>query len=180
MVIISTKIAAQRFNISVRENASRETKYSCPGERPAWDSKLLSQGASLSLPSLIFQAGQHFSKRINPSVIMGSSTKREKASGLAWALISMINPYIEDDLLYSRPYLDRLEYRRNGERIRRVNDRVPVIRQKHPRGYGEAVLAPQAGQRNSQTLIIPGFQFGSGGQQLYGDEDVAVIEKWTA
>jgi len=100
LIGISTNITAQRFRISVRENASDKLGYACPGKAPTWVANLLSKGASLSLPSLIFEAGKHFSNRINTNVITGSSTKREKAAALAWAIISMVNPYIEGTQLW--------------------------------------------------------------------------------
>lgn len=93
-------IPVQRFNISVRENGSTTPAYLCTGSRPTWVLDLLSNGASVSLSTLTFQAGRHFSDRVNAKVVLGSSTKRLKAAALAWALISMVNPYIENGLLW--------------------------------------------------------------------------------
>jgi len=54
----------------------------------------------MSLASLIFQSGRHFSDRLNASVIQGSSSKRQRAAALAWAITSMINPKVENGCLW--------------------------------------------------------------------------------
>ncbi|HZV89177.1 MAG TPA: hypothetical protein VFF95_16625 [Candidatus Binatus sp.] len=98
--ISMSSIPTQQFLISARENASSQQNYRCAGSQPKWVANLLSGGAGMSLATLIFQAGRHFSDRLNTSVMAGSSSKRQKAAALAWAITSMINPYVENGRLW--------------------------------------------------------------------------------
>jgi hypothetical protein len=50
-----------------------------------------------------------------------------------------------------RAHLYRIKHCRNGEGIQGVNNSMPVIRQKHPGGDGEAVLPPHASEEEPQT-----------------------------
>lgn len=95
-----SSVPAQPFLVSARENASDKTDYACTGKRPTWINNMLAKGHEVDLPTLIFQAGRHFADRVNSSVLTGSSTKREKAAALAWALISMIDPFIKNNRLW--------------------------------------------------------------------------------
>ena len=99
-IAIAANAPLLRFKVSARENASGKATYPCTGATPDWVSKLLTKGAKLSLPSLVFQAGRHFSDRLNADVFAGTSTKREKAAALAWVIIAMVNPFVENELLW--------------------------------------------------------------------------------
>jgi hypothetical protein len=54
----------------------------------------------MTLGSLLFQSGLHFARKLNPIVVTGSATERQKAMGLAWAIFSMVSPYIQNDQLW--------------------------------------------------------------------------------
>ena len=99
-IAIAANAPPLRFKVSARENASDKASYPCTETPPNWVSALLAKPAKMSLPSLVFQAGRHFSDRLNANVFTGTSTRREKAAALAWVIIAMVNPYVENELLW--------------------------------------------------------------------------------
>jgi hypothetical protein len=54
----------------------------------------------MSLTSLSVQAGRHFSDRVNVDVFSSATTRRQVASTIAWTLISMVRPSVEQDRLF--------------------------------------------------------------------------------
>lgn len=84
----------------MQEYQSRLAARRCPGLSPEWVVDAVDDGLEMTLGSLLFQAGLHFARKLNPTVVTGSATERQKALGLAWAIFSMVSPYIEDDQLW--------------------------------------------------------------------------------
>ncbi len=79
------------FKLEVKECSRRVTLGRCPST-PKWVTDLVKTGQSMSLSSLIIQAGRHFSDKLNMEVSDGSATRRQLASALAWTIISMVRP----------------------------------------------------------------------------------------
>jgi hypothetical protein len=48
----------------------------------------------------VLQAGRHFSDKVNLGITGPGSTERRLATGIAWAILSMIRPYVKQDRLY--------------------------------------------------------------------------------
>jgi hypothetical protein len=65
----------------------------------------------MKLGSLLFQSRLHFARRLNPTVVTGSATERQKAMALAWAICSMVSPYIKDDQFWVKN-VDDLDVKR--------------------------------------------------------------------
>jgi hypothetical protein len=88
------------FTVSVQEYQSKFATRRCPGLSPEWVIDAVDDGLEMTLGSLLFQSGLHFARKLNPTVVTGSATERQKAMGLAWAIFSMVSPYIHDDQLW--------------------------------------------------------------------------------
>ena len=63
-------------------------------------SALLAEPGKTSLPSLVFQVVGDLPHRLNAECFYWTSTRREKAAALAWVIIAMVNPYVENELLW--------------------------------------------------------------------------------
>jgi hypothetical protein len=100
VAISLSSIPTEMFTIRVEEYASRITSRRCPGVTPEWVMDAVDDGVEMHLGSLLFQAGLHFSRRLNATVVAGSATSRQKAMALAWALFSMVSPYVKSDQLW--------------------------------------------------------------------------------
>ncbi|GMV20043.1 MAG: hypothetical protein AMXMBFR56_82670 [Polyangiaceae bacterium] len=65
---------------------------------------LVNNGATLRLEDVLVQAGRHFADTLNPSVIPGSDTRRQKATALAWYVLAMLDPSVQGgQLVVSAP-----------------------------------------------------------------------------
>jgi hypothetical protein len=99
------------FTVTIKEYESRKPARRCPGLTPEWVIDAVDDGLEMSLGSLLFQSGLHFARKLNPTVMTGSATNRQKAMALAWALFSMVSPYIKDDQLWVKN-VDDLDVKR--------------------------------------------------------------------
>lgn len=97
--------------MSVQEYPSKLANRRCPGNAPGWVIDAVDNGLEMCLGSLLFQSGLHFARKLNPSVMTGSATKRQKAMALAWAIFSMVSPYIKNDQLWVKN-VDDLDVKR--------------------------------------------------------------------
>jgi hypothetical protein len=88
------------FSLEVREYRPRIATRKCPGTAPLWVKDLVKSGIDMPLRSLVAQSGLHFSRSVNPMIFAGSPGKRQRAAALAWGLISMVAPFVENDLLW--------------------------------------------------------------------------------
>ena len=104
-------IPSETFTVSVQEYQSRFAARRCPGLTPEWVIDAVDDGLEMCLGSLLFQSGLHFARKLNPSVMTGSATERQKAMALAWAIFSMVSPYIKDDQLWIKN-VDDLDVKR--------------------------------------------------------------------
>jgi hypothetical protein len=97
--------------VSVQEYQSKFATRRCPGLSPEWVIDAVEDGLEMNLGSLLFQSGLHFARRLNPTVVTGSATERQKAMALAWAICSMVSPYIKDDQFWVKN-VDDLDVKR--------------------------------------------------------------------
>lgn len=88
------------FSVNVKEYHSRIPARRCPIPSPQWVKDLVKNGVDMPLRSLVAQSGLHFSRRVNPTIFTGSSNQRQRATALAWGIISMVNPYVENNSLW--------------------------------------------------------------------------------
>lgn len=84
-------ISDTAFQVSVQEYPLNDPSRRCP-KSPKWVTDLVKNGQSMSLSSLIVQAGRHFSDTLNMEVSDGSATRRQLATTLAWTIIAMVRP----------------------------------------------------------------------------------------
>jgi hypothetical protein len=119
-------IPSEVFTVSIEEYASRLSSRRCPGITPEWVADAVDDGLEMDLSSLLFQAGQHFSRWLNPTVVTGSATSRQKAMALAWALFSMVSPYVKSDQLWVKDIQD-LDIKRLCSEILGVGAALQVL-----------------------------------------------------
>ncbi len=87
-------IPQSSFTITAKVYAPRKLMTPCPSPQPTWVTDLVANGASMTLESLIVQAGRHFADKLNMAVFTGSDTRRQQATRLAWTLVSMMGPTV--------------------------------------------------------------------------------------
>lgn len=97
-----SSVPSQPFEVTVKTWAP--TKYSgCPSP-PQWLKDLVKDGATLQLGAVLIQAGRHFADALNPEVLPGTGSRRQKATQLAWYLIATMNPTVVGNrLVVERP-----------------------------------------------------------------------------
>ena len=87
------------FRISVKQYAPRSLMTKCPGTPPIWVTNLVSGGSNMSLAGVMVQAGRHFADSLNMEVFSGNATRRQEATKLAWMLVAMIRPELNEEFL---------------------------------------------------------------------------------
>jgi hypothetical protein len=83
-------------------------------------------------------------------------------------------PHVDAD---HRTLFDGLKYGGNGERVRRMDDGVPVVGKEYPGGEQKAMFLAHAGERIRQAGKVSFVQLRSPRQEFHRNEQEAVIEE---
>lgn len=74
----------------------KQSKGASCASLPSGLQHALQHGVKMDLELVMHQAGRHFADSINPAVLPGSGTRRQKAAELAWFLLAMLDPKVVD------------------------------------------------------------------------------------
>jgi len=110
IVIDLATVPSQMFKARIKEYSppASHKQRKCPtGAAPPWVIQVTKHGQLMSLPHLVDHAGSHFVDSVNPGIFKGGGTQRQKAAALAWALISMVRPSIDQGQLWVKDPQDQ-------------------------------------------------------------------------
>ena len=130
LVTIDTSfISPLTFSPIVRKNITNRVARRCPVVDPAWLTSLLSTGCGMQLTDVLVQAGRHFADRVNPAAFASGSTDRQRATAMAWTIISLISPTVITGQLVVEDPLDG-DIKRLCSEILGVGMSLEILRKK--------------------------------------------------
>jgi hypothetical protein len=95
LVTIDTSlIPSPMFSPIVRKNITSRPVRRCPVADPSWLTTLLNTGLNMQLADVLVQAGRHFADSLNPDAFAPGATNRQRATAMAWTIISLISPTV--------------------------------------------------------------------------------------
>lgn len=107
IVFDTATIPQQSFSVKATRSSTDKPAWMCPAPEPKWIGELLKAERKLQFEDVVLQAGRHFSDKVNLKISSPGTTKRQLATGIAWAILSMIRPYVKQDRLYVIDPIDK-------------------------------------------------------------------------
>jgi hypothetical protein len=107
IVFDTATIPQQSFRVKATRSSTDEAAWKCPAPEPKWITELLMAERRLEFEDIALQAGRHFSDKVNLEITSPGTTQRQLATGIAWAILSMIRPCVKQDRLCVIDPLDK-------------------------------------------------------------------------